>query len=67
MTRCPNCGSAAQPKVIATEYNEDGWTIEVIRTYQCGCGCGFTGTSYYHTQEGYEIVEELPKKFLTNQ
>ena len=66
MTRCPNCGSSAQLKVTETEYNEDGWEIEVVRTYKCGCGCGFTGTSYYHCQECYEIVEKLPEKHLTN-
>ena len=58
MTRCPNCGSSAQLKVIATKYNEDGWTIEVVRTYKCGCGQKFTGTSYYTGKECYEIVEK---------
>ena len=38
MARCPNCGSTAQPKLLATEYNEDGWSIEVVRYYICGCG-----------------------------
>ena len=64
MTRCPKCGSSAQPKLLTTEYNEDGWDIEVVRTYICGCGCTFTGTSYYHCQEGYEITEEVPKKII---
>ena len=53
MCKCPNCGSSAQPRVIATEYNEDGWTIEVVRTYKCGCDQMFTGTSYFHCQECY--------------
>ena len=65
MTKCPNCGSSAQVRVTDTEYIEDGWEIEVVRTYKCGCGCGFTGTSYYHCQECYEIVEKLPIKHLT--
>ena len=66
MTRCPNCGSSAQIRVTDTEYDEDGWDIEVVRTYKCGCGCAFTGTSCFHCSDGYEIIEELPKKFLTN-
>lgn len=61
MLRCPNCGSSAQSKVVATEYNEDGWTIQVVRTYKCGCGQRFTGTSYYTCQECYEIVEKIKK------
>lgn len=61
--KCPNCGSTSQPKIQETEYREDGWEIEVIRTYKCGCGCWFTGTSFYHCQECYEIIEELPENF----
>ena len=56
MIKCPNCGSSAQPKVVYTEYHEDGWEIEVVRHYVCGCGEKFVGLSYYHC-EGYEIVE----------
>ena len=62
MCKCPNCGSSAQPRVIATEYNENGWTIEVVRTYKCGCGQMFTGTSYYTCQECYEIVEKIENR-----
>ena len=62
MAKCPNCGSTAQPKLLTTEYNEDGWSIEVVRTYICGCGCTYTGISCYHCQEAYEIIEETPKK-----
>ena len=62
MTKCPNCGSTSQPKVVATKYNEDGWTIEVIRTYKCGCGQMFTGTSYYICQECYETVEKIENR-----
>ena len=54
--RCPRCGSSAQPKVIQTEYKEDGWDIEVVRTYKCGCGCAFTGTSCFYCSDGYEII-----------
>ena len=64
--RCPNCGSSAQPKILETEYHEDGWSIEVIRTYKCGCGCIFTGTSYYISQEQYEIIEKVPDHLLSN-
>lgn len=59
MTRCPNCGSSAQPRIIKEEYQPDGWEIVLIRTYECGCGCRFTGTSVYICQECYEIVEEI--------
>ena len=58
MIRCPNCGSSVQPKRMETKYNEDGWTIEVVRTYRCECGQKFTSTSYYTCQECYEIVEK---------
>lgn len=57
MTRCPNCGSSAQPRVIAIEYNEDGWDLEVVRTYKCGCGQVFTGTIHYTCRECYELIE----------
>lgn len=58
MTRCPNCGSSVQSKIMETKYNEDGWIIEVVRTYKCKCGQVFTGTSFYTCQECYEIVEK---------
>jgi hypothetical protein len=59
MVRCPNCGSSAQPKVVATAYNENGWTIEVVRTYECGCGQMFIGTSRFICQDGYEFIEKI--------
>ena len=62
MIKCPNCGSSAQSKVVDTKYTEDGWTIEVVRTYKCGCGQMFTGTSYHTCQECYEIVEKIEDK-----
>lgn len=62
MTRCPNCGSSAQLKVIETEYFENGWEIEVVRTYKCGCGQMFTGTSYYICKDCYEIVEKIENR-----
>ena len=55
--KCPNCGSSAQPRVAKTEYIEDGWEITAVRTYECGCGCRFKGTSVYICQECYEIIE----------
>jgi hypothetical protein len=62
MAQCPNCGSSAQPKVVGTEYNEDGWTIKVVRTYKCGCGQMFTGTSYHTCKDGYEYVEKIKNR-----
>lgn len=64
MGKCPNCGSTAQPKLLTTEYNEDGWSIEVVRTYICGCGCVYTGTSYYQCNECYEVTEVVPRKII---
>lgn len=58
MIKCPKCGSSAQPRVIDTQYMEKDWTIKVIRIYKCGCGHIFTGTSYYQSQECYEIIED---------
>ena len=63
MVRCPWCGSTAQVEVVSTEYIENGWDIEVVRTYRCGCGQMFTGTSYYTCPDAYEVVEPLPKRF----
>ena len=57
MPKCPICGSTAQPILMSTDYNEDGWTIEVVRNYLCGCGCRFIGKAYYHCEEAYEIIE----------
>ena len=62
MTRCPNCGSSAQVRVIETEYNEYGWDIEVVRTYKCGCGQRFIRTSFYTYKEGYEIIAKIKNK-----
>lgn len=62
MFKCPNCGSTAQPKVIETKYIEDGWTIEAIHTYKCGCGQMFTGTSYHTCQDYYEIIKKIENK-----
>lgn len=59
MTRCPNCGSSSQPYITEEEYCQDGWEITLVRTYKCGCGCHFTGTSVYISQECYEIVEKI--------
>lgn len=64
MARCPNCGSSSRTKLLTTEYNEDGWDIEVVHTYSCNCGCVYTGTSYYHRQECYEVIEVVPKKIV---
>lgn len=52
MIKCPNCGSTAQPKQIDREEREIScYTIEVVRTYKCGCGEVFT-TKEYKNAEG---------------
>lgn len=42
MIKCPNCGSSAQPKLIANEYY---YTVKnsmkVVHRYKCGCGCKY--------------------------
>ena len=58
MLKCPHCGSTAQVVQIDTHYYEDGWKITVVRDYACGCGTPFTGTSVFHCQDQYEIIEE---------
>ena len=64
MSKCPKCGSTAQPTLLATEYNEDGWDIEVVRYYVCGCGETFIGRSYYKCEDGYEFTTHYPKANL---
>ena len=47
MVKCPNCGSTAQPKLQKIEEQEIScYTIEVTRTYKCGCGEVFTTKEY---------------------
>lgn len=60
--KMPSLWKCAQPKVIDTHYNENGWTIEVVRFYKCGCGKWFVGTSYYECKDYYETIEKLPKE-----
>ena len=62
MVKCPNCGSTAQVKVIVVEFEEDPCGAIRYKTYKCGCGRIFTGTSYYTCQECYEIVEKIEKR-----
>ena len=47
MVRCSNCGSTAQPKLQKIEEQElTCYTIEVTRTYKCGCGEVFAIKEY---------------------
>lgn len=60
MPRCPNRGSSAQlQEMCDTAYNEDGWTIEVVRVYRCGCGQWSVGKSYFHCEDCYEDMTPL--------
>lgn len=61
MARCPNCGSSAQVKVKSTQYQENGWEIEVTRYCICGCGETFTATSHY-TSDGFETTKTLTRE-----
>lgn len=66
MNKCPNCGSTAQMKLQRTEYIEDGWTIEVVRYYTCGCGETLKGVSYYHS-DGDETITRHSRHNLQQQ
>ena len=57
MIKCPNCGSTAQPELITTDYIEDGWTINRIATYQCGCGCQFETEAIFESDGVEEVIE----------
>jgi hypothetical protein len=51
MTRCPNCGSTAQIRLQKIEEQEmNCYTIEVIRTYKCGCGQVFIAKEYKNAE-----------------
>lgn len=63
MPKCPWCGSTAQPNVKATDYIEDGWSLEVVRYCLCGCGRAFIAKSWYKS-EGYEEVEPFSKSAI---
>lgn len=58
MIKCPNCGSSAQLNNFETEYQEDGWTITVVRWYRCGCGRGFTTLTTYESKGDEEIDDD---------
>ena len=58
MPKCPRCGSTAQVRELDTEYFEDSPNeILAARSYRCGCGCYFTGTTAYRI-DGEEEIEE---------
>lgn len=47
MIKCPNCGSTAQVRLQKIEEQEIScYTIEVVRTYKCGCGEVFIAKEY---------------------
>jgi hypothetical protein len=47
MTKCPNCGSTAQVRLIWQD--EEAPTHYHYKGFKCGCGCRFMAT--------YELVE----------
>lgn len=63
MSKCPYCGSTAQAEILDTVYLENGWEVEVRRSYKCECGRFYTGTSYYNSQEKYELIEPSEEKY----
>lgn len=53
MIKCPNCGSTAQPKLQEiTEQELTCYTIEITRTYKCGCGQVLTAKEYKNNENG---------------
>jgi hypothetical protein len=47
MIKCPHCGSTAQIRLQKIEEQDyTCYTIEVIRTYKCGCGKVFIAKEY---------------------
>ena len=47
MVNCPNCGSTAQVRLKQVDEKElNCYTIEVTRTYECGCGQVFIAKEY---------------------
>ena len=66
--KCPTCGSSAQPKLIDTDYRENGRTIEKICHYKCGCGTDFmTVTMYENTgvEACFKVSTKNHKRGLT--
>ena len=55
MIECPNCGSTAQMKLIHTGWIENGWEVERVCTYKCGCG-NFIITSTIFVSDGTEVI-----------
>ena len=58
MIKCPNCGSTAQIKWLKTDFQENGWTIIRIDTYQCGCGCQLKVSATFES-DGFETIEQI--------
>lgn len=51
MIKCPNCGSTAQIRLQEIKEQElTCYTIEVERTYKCGCGKVFTEKGYKNAE-----------------
>lgn len=55
MIKCPNCGSTAQIKLIRIRWIENGWEVEKVTLYKCGCGNLIT-TSTMFVSDGIEVV-----------
>ena len=63
MSKCPYCCSIELAEILDTVYLEHEWEIEVRRFYKCECGHFYTGTSYYNSQEKYELIEPSEEKY----
>ena len=59
--KCPTCGSSAQPKLIDTDYRENGRTIEKICHYKCGCETNFMTVTVYENT-GVEVCSKVSTK-----
>ena len=56
MTKCPNCGSTAQVKIVSTEkIDKQEW---LVLNCKCGCGCEFNAN--------YCVNKPIVKRIITN-
>lgn len=65
MTKCPNCGSTAQVKILDIDFDlEEDEFVCVRRYYKCGCGTYFRGTvTYAKCYNGVEMIDKEERPF----
>ena len=58
MTKCPNCGSTAQPYIEDVNFEYDETTASVMYSYKCGCGKRFSTITVYISELGEQLIED---------